>query len=55
MRGPSFWDKRGGPIASNWNVRGWPNAWVLDRQGVIRYRGVRGRELDEAVDALARE
>jgi peroxiredoxin len=52
---PSFWDKRDGPIASNWNVRGWPNVWVLDRQGVIRYRGVRWRELDEAVDTLLRE
>jgi peroxiredoxin len=52
---PSFWDKRGGPISMNWNVRSWPNIWVLDPQGVIRYRGVRGRELDEAVDTLLRE
>lgn len=52
---PSFWDKRDGPIATHWNVRSWPNIWVLDRQGVIRYRGVRGPDLAEAVDTLLRE
>jgi len=52
---PSFWDKHDGPISTNWNVRSWPNIWVLDPQGVICYRGVRGRELNEAVDTLLRE
>lgn len=27
---PSFRDKRDGPISTNWNVRSWPNIWVLD-------------------------
>ena len=52
---PSFWDKRDGPITRNWNVRSWPNVWVLDRRGVIRYREVRWDELDKAVDTLLRE
>ena len=52
---PSFRDLRNGPIAKDWNVRGWPNVWVLDKRGVIRYRSVRGRELTAAVDALLRE
>ena len=52
---PSFWDKRNGPISTNWNVRGWPDVWVLDPHGVIRYRGVRGRELAEAVETLLRK
>jgi len=39
-------------IAKAWNVRSWPAVYVLDRKGVIRYRNLRGRELDEAVDAL---
>ena len=52
---PSFRDGRDGPISKNWNVHGWPNVWVLDRRGVIRYRDVRWRELDEAVDKLLRE
>jgi hypothetical protein len=28
---------------------------VIDAHGVIRYRNVRGRELDEAIDVLIRE
>ena len=52
---PSFWDKRYGPISTNWNVHSWLNIWVLDGQGVIRHRNVRGRELDDAVDSLLRE
>jgi RNA polymerase sigma factor (sigma-70 family) len=52
---PSFWDKRDGPIARNWNVHSWPNVWVLDRRGVIRYRDVRWNELDKAVDTLLSE
>jgi len=52
---PSFRDGRDGPISTLWNVHSWLNIWVLDFQGVIRYRGVRGRELSEAVDALLRE
>lgn len=41
-----------GPIATRWNVHAWPTIYVLDGQGVIRYRDVRGGQLDEAVDAL---
>jgi RNA polymerase sigma factor (sigma-70 family) len=52
---PSFWDKRDGPITRNWNVHSWPSVWVLDRQGVIRYRDVRWGDLDKAVDTLLRE
>jgi len=52
---PSFRDGRDGPISKNWNVRSWPNVWVLDRRGVIRYRDVRWGDLDKAVDALLGE
>jgi len=50
----SFWNGGGtsGPISSRWNVSGWPTIYVLDHEGVIRYRGVRGEAMDEAVDAL---
>jgi peroxiredoxin len=43
-----------GPIAKAWNVQSWPTVYVLDRQGVIRYRNVRGQDLAEAVDKLLR-
>ncbi len=42
------------PIAKAWNVHSWPAVYVLDRKGVIRYRNVRGRDLEEAVDTLLR-
>jgi peroxiredoxin len=49
---PSFDDGRNGPIATTWNVDSWPTIFVLDKQGVIRDRNVRGRELVEAVQRL---
>jgi len=50
----SWWDggDTSGPIASQWNVEGWPTTYVLDHNGVIRYKNVREKELDEAVDTL---
>src|SRR5947209_467941 len=45
----------GGPIATKWNVHGWPTIYVLDAKGVIRYRDLRGEELDKAVDTLLAE
>ena len=53
----SWWDggKIGGPIATSWNVQGWPTVYVLDANGVIRYKQVPEEELDAAVDALLRE
>jgi hypothetical protein len=41
-----------GPIATQWNVHSWPTIYVLDHEGVIRYKGVRGDAMDRAVDAL---
>jgi len=53
----SWWDGGGtnGPIATTWNVSGWPTIYVLDHRGVIRYTGVRGEALDRAVDTLLNE
>src|SRR5687768_12954085 len=44
-----------GPLATRWNVRGWPTIYVVDAKGVIRYKGVRGEKMDEAVDTLLAE
>lgn len=52
---PSFWDGRVGSIRTKWNVHSYPNVWVLDAQGVIRYREVRGRDLWQAVETLLEE
>ncbi len=53
----SFWDggSTSGPIATKWNVSGWPTIYVLDAKGTIRFRDVREKELDEAVDLLVAE
>jgi hypothetical protein len=53
----SWWDggSTGGPIATKWNVHGWPTIYVLDGKGVIRYKGVRGEAMDKAVDTLLGE
>ncbi len=50
----SFWNggSTSGPISTRWNVRGWPTIYVFDEKGVIRYRNVRGPELDKALEAL---
>ena len=34
------------------NVRGWPTIYVLDHKGVIRFKNVREKEMDKAVDQL---
>lgn len=54
---PSFWDggSTSGPIATKWNVSGWPTIYVIDTKGVIRAKNVRERELDEWVDKLLAE
>jgi len=44
-----------GPIAAKWNVHGWPTIYVLDAKGVIRYKNIRGKPLEEAVEKLVRE
>ena len=54
----SFWNgPKGtqGPISTSWNVKGWPTIYVLDHEGVIRFKGVRGEAMDKAVDSLLAE
>ena len=52
----SWWDQTtSGPISSAWNVSGWPTIYVLDAEGVIRFKNVRGEAMDKAVDTLLAE
>jgi hypothetical protein len=44
-----------GPIASRWNVSSWPTIYVLDDKGTIRFRNLRGEELESAVVKLLGE
>lgn len=53
---PSFVDGgTDGPIATQWGIQGWPTIFVIDAQGVIRYRDLREQQLEEAVEKLLSE
>ncbi len=53
----SWWDAgaKKEPISRTWNVRGWPTGYLIDHKGIIRYKNLRGRELEEAVERLLHE
>ena len=54
----SFWngpDGTDGPIAKAWNVRVWPTIYVLDAKGIIRFKNLRGEQLEKAVEELLQE
>lgn len=44
-----------GPWATKWNVRGWPTIYVIDSKGRIRFKDVRGQEMEDAVLKLIEE
>ncbi len=46
-----WWDggSTNGPIASKWNIQGWPTLYLIDHQGVIRHKFV-GSPGDEVID-----
>ena len=49
----SFWDggDTKGPIATQYSVTGWPTIYLIDPDGIIRYKG-HGQGMDEALDEL---
>ena len=54
----SFWsgeDGTRGPIPVKWNIDTWPSSFVIDAKGVIRYKNLRGDEMDQAVTKLLAE
>ena len=54
----SFWNgEKGtmGPISIKWSVYNWPTLYVIDAKGVIRFKNVRGEELDQAITDLLAE
>ena len=48
----SFWDggSTDGPIASRWNVRGWPTVYLIDHDGKIIGRHGRGPQDDPIIE-----
>jgi tetratricopeptide (TPR) repeat protein len=44
-----------GPIATRWNIKGWPDIFIIDHKGIIRYKGLVTDAMAMAVDALLKE
>ncbi|MCY2958855.1 MAG: TlpA disulfide reductase family protein [Planctomycetota bacterium] len=55
----SFWNggSTSGPISTDWNIRGWPTAYLIDAKGVIRWKsvGVDENVLDAEIEKLMKE
>lgn len=52
----SFYDRTTqGAICTAWGIRSFPSIYVLDHLGIVRYVGVRGAQMDQAVDKLLAE
>jgi peroxiredoxin len=52
---PTIFDGRPGPICQAWKIEYFPSIFVIDHKGVIRYKDLRGRDLERAVDRLVAE
>jgi thiol-disulfide isomerase/thioredoxin len=50
-----WWNGPSGGIVESWDVHFFPTIYVLDAQGVIRYKDLRGEELEDAVNVLLKE
>jgi hypothetical protein len=51
-----WWEgRREGGILNDWNVQFFPTIYILDHKGVIRYKNIRGKEMEEAVVKLLAE
>lgn len=44
-----------GQIGARWNLWSWPTIYVIDAEGIIRYRDIRGSDLDKAIETLLAE
>lgn len=55
MTWPNIFDGRPGPLSEAWQIEYFPSIFVLDRKGVIRYKDVRDRDLERAVEKLLAE
>ncbi len=48
----SFWDGSKGPIAKSFKISGWPTIFLVDHEGVIQAKNLRGKKLDIALEQL---
>jgi len=50
-----WWDGQRGSIGTELNVRYYPTIYVLDTKGVIRFKDVRDKAMEKAVETLLKE
>lgn len=50
-----WWNGPDNPMLETWDVQYFPTIYVLDAKGVIRFKDVREKDLDEAVERLVKE
>jgi thiol-disulfide isomerase/thioredoxin len=55
MSWPQIFDGPGGPLQQAYGIEYFPSIFVLDGKGIIRYRDLRGGDLDKAVEVLLKE
>jgi hypothetical protein len=48
----SWWDGGDGPIVKKFGITGFPTIFLVDHTGVIRYKNLRGRHLETAIENL---
>ena len=55
----SFWNGPGGTngsISNRWRVDGWPTLYLIDPNGIIRYKDIHNTaQIDQAISALLAE
>jgi hypothetical protein len=47
-----WWDGKVGPISTAWRIEGFPAIFVFDTNGIMRFKRVQRKALDQAVDSL---
>lgn len=47
--------QEGGKISKKWGVSGWPTIFLIDHKGVIRYKDLRGKQMEDALKKLIEE
>ena len=44
-----------GKISTVWGVRGWPTLYLIDHNGVIKHKGLRGDAMEKAIMEMVAE
>lgn len=45
----------GRKISREWGVTGWPTLYLIDQNGVIRHKGLRGEKMEKAIKEMIAE